>query len=259
MLVVKLQSSEEIKKKYLLKFITTNLKNIKIKLTSKNRVYISYIKSMSIYQVFIFENKIPQIFFYEPQKEFELLLSKNFFVLYKDYKVYYHEEVEKVNIDDIYFYVKKNFNFKNIKILYMEDIILNNQPRDIFEKPIKSKLFKLFLFYMFFLLFGFYFYENSKTHSSFNDFIKKFQSKKKEIAYKYIVGDVLKIFTIAKKNEVEIISLEYKGKLFFVVFSSKKEKNLDSFLKSFNSYKLEKMEDNKIENRVIINAYFKFD
>lgn len=259
MFLVKLHSNEEIAPKNLNSFILTNLKKKNIKLKQKDKSYFTFIKELNLYQVFIFETKIPEIFFYKAKNEKELLIAKDFFVLFKNYKIYYYEKCENLDFEDINSYIKKSFFIKDIKTSYFDELVLNKKCDYEFVHLLKPKLFKLFFLYILVLTFSFYFYETQNKKQNFLEFTKELEISKKHLEYNYLENDLVLIQKKAKLHEIELISTEYKNNSFFLIFSSLNHKRLEEFLKEFNSYKLEKMKNNKTTNSLLCHAYVKFN
>ncbi len=259
--IVELQTSEKINEKHLLKFVIINLKNQNIFLNKNNKLYISYIQELNLYKIFILESKeISDIFFYKPKYSEEILLSEDFFVFYKDYKVYYYQKLSNINIEDIKTYMKKNFNIDDVRFSYIKDVTINkNKSLYYFYRPYKSKLFKIFIIYLLFLFSFFYFYESKGENEGFNSFTKDLELNKKNIEYKYVTKDIVEIFNKAKQNGIEILNLEYKSSHFFAIFTLENQKTLDNFFKGFSFYKIEKIEQNKNLKILVANVYFKFD
>lgn len=259
MYLVKLHSSEEIAKKNLNNFILTNLKKKNIVITTKDRLYVSFIKELKLYQIFIFQDKIPEIFFYKPLNETELLVSKKFFLLFKNYRVYFYEKCEKLDLEDIYTYLEKSFFLTDIRISYFDDIILDKKLTYNFLQPIKPKLFKLFSIYILILPLIFYFYDNQIKNEDFSDYTKDLENKKIELEYVYLEEELLKIKTLAKSFDVKPIHIEYRNSSYFLILHSSSHKALEGFLKSFNFYKLEKIENDNTQDRLLSHVYIKFD
>ncbi len=261
MFVISLQSSEEIDKKYLLKFIITGLKNQNVSLCKNSKFYLSYVKELAIYQVFILKDKaISDIFFYKPKHNLEVLVSEDFFIFYKDYKIYYYQKLSDINIDDIKTYINKNFHLYEIKISFIKDVLIDKKKISYrFQRAYKSNVFKIFIVYLLVLSSFFYFYESKEKSVNFGNFTKNLEQSKRNIEYKYLTKDITKIFNKARQNNIKVSKLEYRASYFSAVFVLNNQQNLNKFFKNLSFYKVERIEQNKDLKALVANVYFKFD
>lgn len=204
-----------------------------------------------------FNKNVPEIFLYDTSSEIELIVSKDFFVLYKDKRVYYYQENEKIDIEDILSYISKNFGFKDIKVTNKSDIILKSNSRHSFFKPKKTHFFKAYLVYLFLICIVFYLYDNTKIEdNSFENRIKENKRLKKSMHFDYVSKSLIKISEESRKNDIHIISLEQKYSKVFLETYAYSKKSIYAFLEEFQKNKIEKIEYDEKKRR--FKAYVSF-
>ena len=124
---LEIEVSEEIDIKNLKKFISTSLSLNNKHLTSKDRIYLNYIKELKQYQIFIlgkeykyFDFQVFEQFFDKKDEynEYNLYICNNFFTLYKNGICYYFQNIDgNIKNNEFLEYINKRFflEIKSIK------------------------------------------------------------------------------------------------------------------------------------------------
>ena len=130
---LEIEVSEEIDIKNLKKFISTSLSLNNKHLTSKDRIYLNYIKELKQYQIFIlgkeykyFDFQVFEQFFDKKDEynEYNLYICNNFFTLYKNGICYYFQNIDgNIKNNEFLEYINKRF-FLEIKSI--KDYAKNN-------------------------------------------------------------------------------------------------------------------------------------
>lgn len=204
----------------------------------------------------LFEGKVPKEFFYDTSST-ELIISKEYFILYKQNRIYYCQKNQKVNKDDFLFYINKNFGYEDIKINYEENIKLKNKNLHTFFIPKKSHFLKVYIIYLFLICTLFYIYDSKKPEAnSFLNIIKENDNIKKEMEFNYLSKNLLDINEKANKSDVHILSLHTKYSKIFLELQSYSKDNIHLFLDGFYKNKIEKIEYDEKTKR--LKAYVSF-
>ena len=120
---ISIQTSQKISSKYITKFIQTSLQLNDIILIENDKVFFSYIKESSIYEIYILNSKSPNIsieskIFENNTKsknyDYEIYILNKYYIVYKNSKCYFFKENKNYAKNDIINYIE--FKYK-IKIL----------------------------------------------------------------------------------------------------------------------------------------------
>jgi hypothetical protein len=237
---LEIEVSEEIDIKNLKKFISTSLSLNNKHLTSKDRIYLNYIKELKQYQIFIlgkeykyFDFQVFEQFFDKKDEynEYNLYICNNFFTLYKNGICYYFQNIDgNIKNNEFLEYINKRFfleikSIKEIEKNYLEDLkikYLKNNKKNLL-KMINLRndySFRIYLFYITLLFFLFVFFNLN------NEFEEKGQLQKEEATLLERI-----------KNDFKFISLENKIKPIFESIA-KYDLTLNSFEFKENSIKI---------------------
>ncbi len=273
---LEIEVTEQIKEKNLKKFINTSLKFNNINIEKRDKVFVSYVKELNLYQFFILENSYKyfefQIFelFYkdEIKTKFDLYVCEDFFCLYKNRSFYYFQRFNlNLPIEEFIEFLNKKFSIQieNYKILdknKLEELKVeyskNNIKSDI--KVINLKYSFGFYFYIFYLiLFVIFFYfiylEKSTINNSqliSNNLIssKQFENEYKFVSF-YEKSDLL--LKEIKSNNLDLISFEFRENSSKIVLNSNSKEKIYSFLEKNKKYLLSSSL-NFIENKNLYEA-----
>ena len=237
---LEIEVSEEIDIKNLKKFISTSLSLNNKHLTSKDRIYLNYIKELKQYQIFIlgkeykyFDFQVFEQFFDKKDEynEYNLYICNNFFTLYKNGICYYFQNIDgNIKNNEFLEYINKRFfleikSIKEIEKNYLEDLkikYLKNNKKNLL-KMINLRndySFRIYLFYITLLFFFFFFFNLN------NEFEEKGQLQKEEATLLERI-----------KNDFKFISLENKIQPIFESIA-KYDLTLNSFQFKENSIKI---------------------
>jgi hypothetical protein len=273
---LEIEVTEKIKEKNLKKFINTSLKINNINIGKKDKVLVSYVKELNLYQIFILENAYKyfefQVFelFYkdEIKTEFDLYICEDSFCLYKNGSFYYFQRFNlNLPIEEFIQFLNKKLSIgiENYKILdknKLEELKVeyskNNIKSDI--KVINLKYDFGFYFYIFYLiLFVIFFYfiylEKSTINNSqliSNNLIssKQFENEYKFFSF-YEKSDLL--LKEIKSNNLDLISFEFRENSSKIVLNSNSKEKIYSFLEK-NKKNLLSSSLNFIENKNLYEA-----
>lgn len=202
---------------------------------------------------------IPQIFFYKPKSENELLLDDNYVTVYKSKKVYYYQELDSSkNIDELKYSIEKSLNLDSLNLVQSNEIKLNKKSNYEFFKPIKSNVFKFFLVYMAFICFGFYFFEFEKNDKK-NELLEIQNNTialKANMTFEAISDDIASLYKKAKAYGLSLLSLNFRNSKFIFTLKSKEKQNIYEFLKELNG-SVESMSYDEETKEYLANASFK--
>ncbi|WP_321311914.1 hypothetical protein [Halarcobacter sp.] len=258
--LLEINSTEKILENQVKNFLHTNLKLKGIKFSRKTRYIYSYVESLCLYQIILFEDEIPEFLFFKTSKKNEIYLYKDYAVVYKNMQFYYCQKLENaISINEVINFLQKSLNLNNVYVI--EDIRIDKNKNLTIHKPIKSNILKYFLGYFIILISIFYFYEFNtyNKNSDLKDIITNTKNIKDEIKFTSISKLVEELFDLANKNKVNIMSVILKNAKLDLKLESKRKDAIYSF---FNSIKKESLEDITFDTeskRFIGNVTIKID
>ena len=116
--IIEIDASEKIENKSLKNFINTSLKLKDINLPKSSKVILNYVEERKLYQLILVSNNSKNLeieLFYKlleqnNQKDLVALLYKNYFLIFKNNKLYYLQKIEEnIEITELLNYLYKNF------------------------------------------------------------------------------------------------------------------------------------------------------
>lgn len=255
--------SEEIKKKNLLEFTYTSLDINNIDYSSNDIIYSNYLEHSSQYQFFVFPNNFEYMIIElldEVQKEsqekkdlnnFNLYVSKSFFVIYKSSKLYAYQVLnEKYTKDELFDFISKSFNITITNVFNLSDSDLNKFQKNIANKKhkfinINKKSNKSFLLYVVYLLIcissvGLYkTYENKNLENEKLEKIKTANTEylkiSKMLKFNPFKEEYKRLINTTNKFNLKILSLNYSPEIMKIQLSTKNKENIYSFLDEYSS------------------------
>lgn len=260
--VYEIDSDEEIKNKYIEKFLITNLKLKGVEFTKKSKFLYSYIEPLKIYQILFFEEKIPNFLYLKTEKENEIILSESYVAVFKNKNFYYYQEIEKnISNEEIIPFLEKRLMLKNIYIQEEKEYIEDKNLKYKILKPIKSNTFKYFIIYFFSLLICFYYFEFNINNNFSN--LKKISINTKSLKDKLEFTSVSKIINnltvLSKQNSIKITSIVLKDSQIAFQLESKTKNKIYEFFKNLKKDSHENIIYNEEKNRFISDVIFKID
>ncbi len=249
--VLEIKASEKINIKYIEKFIFRHLELQNFKLSKKSLIYYSFIKPLKTYQILLFEGNSKNSFLpfcFDSKIKYELFLTKTFFVIYKENKVYNYQIInEDIKIEELNFFVNNSLKIDNITItkVSLKELEMNTQNNSHdFIRVEKSNTFKYYIIYIIFLCsFSYYiFFLNNNQNIkeiNFNMENKNIERIKKSREFIFVSSFIIKLFEEAKNKKVYIVSLNLKNSKIKLKFESKSKDNIYKFLDVFSDYTIE--------------------
>ncbi|MFA9374454.1 MAG: hypothetical protein ACERKK_09900 [Poseidonibacter sp.] len=263
--------SEKIEDKYLQDFTYNSLNLQKINHDKNDFIFTNYLPYSNNYQIIIINKKykyiLPQILemYYINKKNinsFDLFILDDFFVLYKDMKMYYFQKLDyKISDVEIKEYIVKKLkiNIENIfeiqkETLQQYQIDFNKKAKEelINIKDIKNNSFKIYLLSILLLssltfsYFAFFIDNNSKEEilNNHNEKVKneieKFIQNNK---YKPLLQDFLLIMKELKNYKLNLESFEYKLNKVQLTASALKKDDIYLFIELYKN----KLLSNKVQ------------
>ncbi|MGB5793191.1 hypothetical protein [Poseidonibacter sp.] len=263
--------SEKIEDKYLQDFTYNSLNLQKINHDKNDFIFTNYLPYSNNYQIIIINKKykyiLPQILemYYVNKKNinsFDLFILDDFFVLYKDMKMYYFQKLDyKISDVEIKEYIVKKLkiNIENIfeiqkETLQQYQIDFNKKAKEelINIKDIKNNSFKIYLLSILLLssltfsYFAFFIDNNSKEEilNNHNEKVKneieKFIQNNK---HKPLLQDFLLIMKELKNYKLNLESFEYKLNKVQLTASALKKDDIYLFIELYKN----KLLSNKVQ------------
>lgn len=268
--IIEIDASEKIENKSLKNFINTSLKLKDINLPKSSKVILNYVEELKLYQLILVSNNSKNLeieLFYKlleqnNQKDLVALLYKNYFLIFKNNKLYYLQKIEEnIEITELLNYLYKNFkiipeNFITIKSedLYSkkDDVLKNKNKNNLnYFNHKKNYSFFIYLFYLIFLLsIIFYFYINQNTQESQNTEILDLKSFENDYKFNSFEEKTRKIIFKLNKQNLKLISFEFDTNILKIEITSENKDDIYKFLEdkeiSFSSSSIDFIENKNI-------------
>ena len=268
--IIEIDASEKIENKSLKNFINTSLKLKDINLPKSSKVILNYVEELKLYQLILINNNSKNLeieLFYKlleqnNQKDLVALLYKNYFLIFKNNKLYYLQKIEEnIEITELLNYLYKNFkiipeNFITIKSedLYSkkDDVLKNKNKNNLnYFNHKKNYSFFIYLFYLIFLLsIIFYFYINQNTQESQNTEILDLKSFENDYKFNSFEEKSRKIIFKLNKQNLKLISFEFDTNILKIEITSENKDDIYKFLEdkeiSFSSSSIDFVENKNI-------------
>jgi hypothetical protein len=248
--------SEEITDKNILNFAHTTLDINNIEYSSSDIIYCRFLKYSKQYQFFVFDDSfkymmIELINVSDNKKGFNLYISKSFFVIYENNKLYAYQTInQEYSKDELFTFVSKKFNIIITDVQEFVDIELKNIKDEIDIKEVVStfsninkKSDKSFLLYIMYLLLCIGItltYDNYKNKLLDNKKTNLIMNTKKEylkiskmLKFKPFNIKYKELITTTKKFNLKIISFKYNIESINIKVSAKKKNSIYLFLNNY--------------------------
>jgi len=267
-----IKTTEQINKKYLLKFLRTNILNSDIKISINDRFYYYYLPQINTYKVLIFESSSydqfpePFIFTQNYVDGYNLFITENYFVLFKDSRlVLYKEILSDILKEDIILFIEQTLKIKIDHIAIADKEKIDNLKQTYIYKNHKNfydlyedrsfKFFQTFLFIATIVFFYMFFIQIDKEPINKTDHSTMLQKEYKKLLSIYKINDkktileLIEIFKEISLNDILIQSVIYKNKKLVVILSSEKKLNLFNYIsKSKKKIAVKSIKYNKDKN-----------
>ena len=268
--IIEIDASEKIENKSLKNFINTSLKLKDINLPKSSKVILNYVEELKLYQLILVSNNSKNLeieLFYKlleqnNQKDLVALLYKNYFLIFKNNKLYYLQKIEEnIEITELLNYLYKNFKItpENFITIKSEDLYLKKD--DVLKSKNKNNLnyfnhkknysFFIYLFYLIFLLsIIFYLYINQNTHEPQNTEILDLKSFENDYKFNSFEEKTRKIIFKLNKQNLKLISFEFDTNILKIEITSENKDDIYKFLEdkeiSFSSSSIDFVENKNI-------------
>lgn len=268
--LIQIEASEEIENKSLKNFINTSLKLKDINLPKSSKVILNYVEELKLYQLILINNNSKNLeieLFYKlleqyNQKNLVAFLYKNYFLIFKNNKLYYLQKIEEnIEITELLNYLYKNFKItpENFITIKSEDLYLKKD--DVLKSKNKNNLnyfnhkknysFFIYLFYLFFLFsIIFYLYINQNTHEPQNTEILDLKSFENDYKFNSFEEKTRKIIFKLNKQNLKLISFEFDTNILKIEITSENKDDIYKFLEdkeiSFSSSSIDFVENKNI-------------
>lgn len=268
--LIQIEASEEIENKSLKNFIATSLKLKDINLPKNSKVILNYVEELKLYQLILINNNSKNLeieLFYKlleqyNQKNLVAFLYKNYFLIFKNNKLYYLQKIEEnIEITELLNYLYKNFKItpENFITIKSEDLYLKKD--DVLKSKNKNNLnyfnhkknysFFIYLFYLFFLFsIIFYLYINQNTHEPQNTEILDLKSFENDYKFNSFEEKTRKIIFKLNKQNLKLISFEFDTNILKIEITSENKDDIYKFLEdkeiSFSSSSIDFVENKNI-------------
>lgn len=257
--------SEEITQKNLMTFAHTTLDLNDIEYSSNDIIYCNFLKYSKQYQLFVFnncykcmiiellDNQYKKVEKLNDLSSFRLYISKAFFVIYENNKLYTYQVLnQEYSTDELLNFINKNFNITILEVSEIKDIELNKIIEDDIDtkKVISSsflninkksnKSFLLYLFYLLLCIFSTIVYDTYESKLLEDKKVNKINANKKEyleisevLKFKPFKSEYIKLINTANRFNLKIISFTYNPGSMNIKLSTKKKENIYSFLNDY--------------------------
>lgn len=251
--------TEEIKPKYLMKFLRESIKNSDLFIPQDAGFYYYFLKDSLRYEILIFSkndiyNLDPLLMggYYEDStlNTIDLFYTNKYFTIYKDGVLVVYKSVEDVDLNDLIVYAKQVYRLNITNSIKIDQSILDKiRSKKVIKLPIYDLIpnnsYNIFLSFvmMIFLLSSYFIYEqvvynNNLIAISNSDRLMKEQYEIFQTKYKQnntlIIKRLDHLFKYLKLNNIEIESIIYVNNKFRTRLIDKNRENLLNFI---NGYK----------------------
>lgn len=265
--VLEIKVSERIDKKNIKSFLQTNIDSESIPLTNNSQIYYNFIKQFSIYQILIFDKDSPPSVFFIDTVENELVISNNYFAIFKNKKLfYYHKLEEKINIDELKLYIKSTLEIVISKVTYFEKEFQNLNSEFLrnysFIKLKKQNLFRVYMFYLIFLLsFSlFYFITLDMQEDKIDELSvlnKKMQEIKNRNEFFPVSPLLMKVFKDVKTNGLVLENFQLKNNVVNLKIKCVDKNRVFKMLEQYRNINISSISFDEKGNEYIIDANFR--
>lgn len=265
--VLEIKVSERIDKKNIKSFLQTNIDSESIPLTNNSQIYYNFIKQFSIYQILIFDKDSPPSVFFIDTVENELVISNNYFAIFKNKKLfYYHKLEEKINIDELKLYIKSTLEIVISKVTYFEKEFQNLNSEFLrnysFIKLKKQNLFRVYMFYLIFLLsFSlFYFITLDMQEDKIDELSvlnKKMQEIKNRNEFFPVSPLLMKVFKDIKTHGLVLENFQLKNNVVNLKIKCVDKNRVFKMLEAYKNINISSISFDEKGNEYIVDANFR--
>lgn len=245
-----IEVDEEIDKKSLKSFLLSNLGLQKITLNKNQKIIISYIKELKIYQLLIFDKSIKYADFqvfekleYLKDDTFSFIIFQDFLYIFKNQEFYYVQNLQKdLNKDDFINFLKYRFSLDDILLRNISFEEFENLKKEYLKEKRKTTLkffnykqdfsFYIYIFYLFLLILCLVFYFLYFKDEKINEKPINYEEIKQNYQFKSINKEFYTLLFTMQELNIKLEELKYLDNNLKITISSKNKDSILNFLKS---------------------------
>lgn len=245
-----IEVDEEIDKKSLKSFLLSNLGLQKITLNKNQKIIITYIKELKIYQLLIFDKSIKYADFqvfekleYIKDDTFSFIIFQDFLYIFKNQEFYYIQNLQKdLNKDDFINFLKYRFSLDDILLRNISFEEFENLKKEYLKEKRKTTLkffnykqdfsFYIYIFYLFLLILCLVFYFLYFKDEKINEKPINYEEIKQNYQFKSINKEFYTLLFTMQELNIKLEELKYLDNNLKITISSKNKDSILNFLKS---------------------------
>ncbi len=245
-----IEVDEEIDKKSLKSFLLSNLGLQKITLNKNQKIIITYIKELKIYQLLIFDKSIKYADFqvfekleYIKDDTFSFIIFQDFLYIFKNQEFYYIQNLQKdLNKDDFINFLKYRFSLDDILLRNISFEEFENLKKEYLKEKRKTTLkffnykqdfsFYIYIFYLFLLILCLVFYFLYFKDEKINEKPINYEEIKQNYQFKNINKEFYTLLFTMQELNIKLEELKYLDNNLKITISSKNKDSILNFLKS---------------------------
>ena len=245
-----IEVDEEIDKKSLKSFLLSNLGLQKITLNKNQKIIITYIKELKIYQLLIFDKSIKYADFqvfekskYLKDDTFSFIIFQDFLYIFKNQEFYYIQNLQKdLNKDDFINFLKYRFSLDDILLRNISFEEFENLKKEYLKEKRKTTLkffnykqdfsFYIYIFYLFLLILCLVFYFLYFKDEKINEKPINYEEIKQNYQFKSINKEFYTLLFTMQELNIKLEELKYLDNNLKITISSKNKDSILNFLKS---------------------------
>lgn len=245
-----IEVDEEIDKKSLKSFLLSNLGLQKITLNKNQKIIITYIKELKIYQLLIFDKSIKYADFqvfekleYLKDDTFSFIIFQDFLYIFKNQEFYYVQNLQKdLNKDDFINFLKYRFSLDDILLRNISFEEFENLKKEYLKEKRKTTLkffnykqdfsFYIYIFYLFLLILCLVFYFLYFKDEKINEKPINYEEIKQNYQFKNINKEFYTLLFTMQELNIKLEELKYLDNNLKITISSKNKDSILNFLKS---------------------------
>lgn len=253
---INIDVKKEIEAQNIKEFISSFLQLNNISYENEDTIFYNYLKEANKYQVFVLDKKYKYLLFEvfkakylnSNEHSIDLFITKEFFVVFKEQKLYYFQSINyEVYEDELKQYIKKNLNLEIQRLFYIDNSELSQLKEEYVNNFVKSdlkslcdessfslKYFLLYISLLILLVFTYIFYSNIQEEKLLLEKKEKLSSyeinQKNKYRYFPSLITIVELDKKIKKFKLNLISASFKKKKLNLIVNSSKKENIYSFL-----------------------------
>jgi len=288
--ILSVNVADKISNKHIINFLKTSLLLEHIELKPSHQIYFSFISEANIYEIILINTNLERFFleiqifekFYKKQisSTIDLFITKEFFVVYKNQKLYLCKKNDNYETNDIIDYISFKYKIKIDNIYNYNEKSFDKSKKEFLEDKNKNMLNYItlkqtsqHLFYMvyliFILIFSGYFlfnhFNQNKQISNINDLqkLQMLKIKYKNLLQKHqnnpiLYKNIIEFFNYLKVYKIALLKIKIDKKLTATILASTKEPLYDFVLVYKKRIKIDKIYKDIKSNKFFMDIEIEF-